>query len=836
MLKRQFQVAALCFVAAAAFGQGNGLRIDTMTSWQIVCAHGAIESEVYAAEEFQTLFAEMTGTTLPVVASASGDRGAVFIGPDAVAQSQQSAPLSDAGKETLRVQVTADAVFIDGGRPRGTLYGVYEFFEELCGVRFLTHDHTWYPDDAEDKTLPFGVHVYEPVFAYRLVSYGEIRRNPEFATRLRNNAVTRDARLGGRTGYERVGHTMARLVSPEEYGAEHPEYFALVDGERRLEASYDRPQLCMTNPDVVALMTEALLEQIAQQPDMISFGVGHSDNQDYCTCDGCAAINEREGSAAGATIHFVNQVAERVEQEYPDVLVGTYAYQYTRKPPATIRPRRNVQMQLCSIEACNFHPINDPTCPLNKPFTEDMDGWRRKTDNIKVWHYNTNFWRGYMLPYPNFRSIGPSVAYYADNAVIGIYMQAAGNAMAAEFSDMRAYVISRCLWKPGRDGWAEMETFCRLHYGAAAETIIEYLTWYHDLVADAGAHPTCFATESELQINPETARRIMAYFQRALEQAESEKVRVRVEKASLCAYRAALSASGMRLVCEDGVARPDLEGFHPELLDRFAMLCERHGVTMEDEHTPIGEYIESLRSLHEGYKAVTLENDLWRLVILPESNAKIVEIIHKPSGRNVIQPRRAFDRFRFEEWTRQGDGPAARNIVAFEADADPDVACLTLELDDGATLTRRVALDGDAIRFETRLTAADQRPFDFWVHPEYDPAATTDDPRTVAVYVKAPEWTWINRDWRDGQPTEQQTRALREAAAGGAFAFYNHEAGFGVEQRFTPEDYETLHLYWNPTRQQLNLEMYPKTALLAPGEQKEYAWELRYLDVPPDTR
>ena len=833
----RFAAFALCLIAGGtAFGQDEGLTPASMDGWTIICAPDAIESEQYAAEEFQTLFREMTGLALPIAEFAPADGGAVYIGPDAVAESGRLDPLADPGKEDLRIHIEGEALFIDGGRPRGTLYGVYEFFEELCGVRFLTYDHTWYPENAAETALDFGEHVYEPVFAYRFSYYGETRQRPAFATRLRNNAVTQEARYGGSTGYRNVGHTMSRLIHPDEYGEDHPEYFALVDGERKLDAPWDLPQLCMTNPGVLELMIEKVREEIARNPHLRTISVGHMDNEEYCQCADCAAINEREESTAGATIAFVNEVAERIEEEHPDVLIGTYAYQYTRKPPKNINARSNVQIQLCSIEACNYHPIDDPDCPLNRAFAEDMAGWKDKADHIKVWHYNTSFRRGYLAPYPNFRSIGPSVAYYADNNAIGIFMQAAGNAMSAELSDLRNYVMSRCLWKPGRDSWEEMEEFCRLHYGEAAETIIEYLTWYHDLVGEAGTHPTCFPTESELQINPESARRIMAFFEEALALAESGEVYERVEKASISAYRAALSASSMQLVYEDGIAKSDLQGFHPELLDHFEALCERHGVTMEDELTPVGRYIDSLRALYAGFEAVELENDMWRAVVLPESNGKLVELVHKPSGRDIIEPHRAFDRFRFEEWTRAGAGPDANNIMVFDAEAEADRVRLSMGLDDGSELVRSIALEEEAVRFETNLTAGQRRPFDFWVHPEYDPATMDDDPEVLAVYVRDPDWTWINRDWDGSQPTAHQTRALRQAADGGAFAFYNHDAGFGVEQRFDPADYETLYLYWNPTRRQLNLELYPRARQLDAGEEAGYAWEVRYLDAPPEAR
>ncbi|MBO3841759.1 MAG: DUF4838 domain-containing protein [Candidatus Brockarchaeota archaeon] len=44
---------------------------------------------------------------------------------------------------------------------------------------------------------------------------------------------------------------------------------------------------------------------------------------------------------------FVNTIAESIEQDYPSVRVETLAYQYSRKPPKTLRPRRNVVIRLC---------------------------------------------------------------------------------------------------------------------------------------------------------------------------------------------------------------------------------------------------------------------------------------------------------------------------------------------------------------------------------------------------------------------------------------------------------------------------------------------------------
>jgi hypothetical protein len=825
-------ILALTTLTATAMG-AESITPGAMMSWKIVCATAATPSEKYAATEFQRLFKEMGGKELPLVEAADASDGAIFIGPDAVLGSGQPTDRRALDEEALRIRVTPNAVCIDGGRPRGTLYGVYEFYEELCGVRFLTFDHTYFPPDAAQRTIPAGVLVVNPTFVFRWSYYGETSRYPDFAARLRVNTVSDDPKLGGRTGYRLVNHNVAYLVPPAKWGKEHPEYFALVNGQRKLEEGGGGPQLCMSNPELVGVVVEAVLEEIKKNPTARNINIAQMDNDSYCTCPNCAAIDALEESHAGATLAFVNAVAERVEKSHPEVFLSTFAYQYTRRPPKNIKPRPNVMIQLCSIECCDFHAIEDPSCPLNRAFCADLAGWKKIVNHVFIWHYNTNF-KGYVLPFPNLRSIGPSVAYFANNNGKGVFMQAAGNGFSTELSDLRNYVMARCLWKPGRDSWKEAEEFCRLHYAESAGPILAYLKWYHDLVDSFGVHPTCFPTESSLCISPESARRIMGYFRDALALAKSGAVKTRVEKASLCAYRAAVSASSMKLTYRDGKCYPDLSEYSGDLLDQYAALCQRFGATMDDEMLPTARYLDLMRSLHAGLKAVELENEFWRLMVVPESNGKVVEMTYKPTRRNIARAPRGFNRFRHEEWIKQGDGPRSDNILAFDAQTEPQRVRLALTTKDGARLERSIALVGDAVRFETRLTAEAPRPFEVLVHPEYDTASMSADSDILGIYVKKPDWMQANGKETAALHEDQQRSMVKDAVGGGAYAYFNHQAKFGVEQRFDSSQFSALGLFWDPSRQQINLEMTSKVLSLTRGQSAGYAYEVRYLKNAPE--
>ena len=830
-----FALALMMLSAMAIRASAGALTPQQMVGWKIVCDSHATPAEKYAASEFQTLFMGLTGASLPIVESAPTGSGVVLIGPDATFHAGIAKPAAAFGEEELRIHIAPGVVAIDGGRQRGTLYGVYEFFEENCGVRYLTHDDTYYPPDSKSHKLPFGTRTFNPKFAFRWSYYGETNQYPEFAARLHTNTVTNDVKLGGISGYRLVNHCVAYLVPPAKYGATHPEYYALVGGKRVWDTTDGGgPQLCLTNPHVRDVLAEAIEQEIEQNPDQKNFNIAQMDNANYCTCPECKALDDREGSHSGTMIAFVNSVAEIIEKRHPDVLLSTFAYWYTRKPPKTIKPRHNVMVQLCSIECCTLHSIDDPKCALNRTFCHDMAVWNNICDKLFIWHYNTNF-TAYTLPYPNLKSIGKSVDYFARHSGRGVFMQAAGNANAAEMSDLRNYVMSRCLWKPGRDSWSEALEFCRMYYRESAEPIIGYLTDLHNRVQAAGMHPTCFPTESSLCITRESAKEMLASFNQAISLAQSDTIRERVEKASLCAYRAALSASSIDLIYSDNLCRPDLEGLDPQLLDRYEAMGKKYGATMEGEGTTSESYIGGLRTFFAGLKTVSIENQTWRVVLLPGSNGKLIEMTYKPTGRNLIQAHRAFNRFRYEEWVRSGAGPAGNHSMSYEvANLQPDSITLALVAEDGTRFERKIALTSDAVKFDTNITAGVDRALDIWVHPEYDAGTTVMDPETVRVYVKQrSRWVQANRGWREALSNPPQEAFIRGSAPGGGYALFNKELQYGVEQRFNGNDFRALELFWGPARQQVNLELVPKVTSLVKGEKTHYGYEVHYLSNAP---
>jgi hypothetical protein len=221
-----------------------------------------------------------------------------------------------------------------------------------------------------------------------------------------------------------------------------------------------------------------------------------------------------------------------------------------------------------------------------------MKRWGELTNDIAIWNYNTNF-SNYLLPCPNLRVIEPNIRYFVANQAKGAFMQAAGNATGAEFSDLRNYVISGLLWDPSRSGQGLVDEFLDLHYAEAAPPIRRFINLVHDRAQASGRHKNCFGKARDFGIDESIAQAGLDAFAEALKLASNDTVRARVEKASICAYRAAIEP------CWDVESAAKLD---PALKDQmrvlarqFFNLCGKYGVTQVSEQRTVAEAQQRLK-------------------------------------------------------------------------------------------------------------------------------------------------------------------------------------------------------------------------------------------------
>jgi hypothetical protein len=208
-------------------------------------------------------------------------------------------------------------------------------------------------------------------------------------------------------------------------------------------------------------------------------------------------------------------------------------------------------------------------------------------------NYNTNF-SNYLLPCPNLRVIEPNIRYFVAHGAKGIFMQAAGNSTGAELSDLRNYVMAGLLWDPTRSGQQLIDEFLDLHYGKAAPPIRRFINMYHDRCESLGIHRNCFGRAVNYAIDETITKAAMDAFAEALTLADSDEVKARVEKASICAYRCAIDPAW-----EHHTGKP-LDGAEAQrlrpIVKRFFELCTKFGVPMFAETITIDQAKQRLRT------------------------------------------------------------------------------------------------------------------------------------------------------------------------------------------------------------------------------------------------
>lgn len=578
---------------------------DGQALCRIVVAPDAPASTQYAAQELQRFLGEITGARFDVVPDTEPiQKGEIVVGPNRHFRkiSRGRIDLDGLGGEGYVLRSTGSHLLIAGNEPRGTLYGVYGLLEDHLGCRWFTPAVSRIPKQTrlavpalDERTVP-ALEYREP-FVADCFDGDWAARN-----RMNSSAASLEERHGGKVTYFGFVHTFNQLLPPEQYFDEHPEYFSLIDGKRLKE----RSQLCCTNEDVVRIVTEEVLKRMREHPEATVFSVSQNDWLNPCQCDRCTALAEAEGSQIGPVLHLVNSVARAAAKEFPEKLIDTLAYQYTRKPPKNMRPEPNVIVRLCSIECCFAHPFETCDSPENREFVEDVKGWSTRCNRLWVWNYNTSF-SHYFMPYPNLRVRDDNIRFYARHNVKGIFEQDVYTTVNGELSSLSGYLNAKLLWNPGYDENTAIDEFLDAVYGKAAGPIRRYIDLIHDKVANENIHMDIWIGPDHALLGGDVLERAAALWDEAEAAVANEPdVLERVRVARLAVDYATLERlrlEGLNIYEIDHAARtlklrPDFTAG----MARFFDVAERNGVTAIREGN--GE-LALYRKQFEAYRDIT---------------------------------------------------------------------------------------------------------------------------------------------------------------------------------------------------------------------------------------
>jgi hypothetical protein len=807
-------------------------------SIRMVQPEGADALAVEAADLFAEYWTKCTGEAVERGAEPLSEGVNVWIGAaSALPAFDEQFSLSSLKWDGIVIETLTDGprkdLILAGGPGRGTVYAVYEFFERAFGVRWLAPDTTHIPEAPAQVAA---LHVrYEPPFFYRI-------------TGLPSGANSDAYRNASKLTYGFGGHSLFFILPPEEYFAEHPEYYSELNGERVAPVGYEwrRPgiagehpevtgQLCMTNPATAEAIAHVLAERIRQNPSENVQSVSQMDWGGNCTCPVCREIDEQEGTPAASMLIGVNRVAELIEKEFPGTYIQTYAYTWTRKPPKTIRPRHNVIVQLCTFE-CDFsRTLDNPASDANAAFLRDLRGWQEFDTNLLFYDYPNNC--DYLpRPYPNFHVVGPYIRTFAESGGIGVLEQCTAGRLCA-LGYLRPYLLSKLMWDPSLDADTVIDEFLRLYYGKAAPYIRQYIDLSRDTLV--ASEMPMYLFDHCAWITPEYARESEALFQKALEAAENDTIRERVDLAHFSVQYTGFLSKPVVEVTEDALLVS-----LPVTMSKAGLRQRLEALKLDQEWPHDWPTIESMfkRILDvDGPDPLripihTIENDRYVLSVAPSINGSILRWHDKQQHVDFLKGYEwaGVGRGTWQDWTDRNAG--GETPIAGKYDV--------VEHTKRRLVMESVIPDGLRVRRTMELAEGDG-PLDVTL------AVTNESDAPSSVRVKShPEFYCQQRRgipeiWLKDEGTWTRVNAKKEGTWAADFipaklpaewGFYVPEKNVGLRCSVAEGDVQQLFYFYdtNAGVEQINLELVPTRDILEPGQTRTLRATYEGIDARPE--
>ena len=356
---------ALLLLSAAALLTGRELTVDPANALIVINPKSGAVARL-AARELQHYVKVMTGKTIPIAAKpAPGKYLFTFRKPENVKLKAEEAVWETTEKSTnfygdstnVHPRASDYSIFTKASRS-GDLTAVYDFLEQQLGFLFLapgelgtsctpsavlklkTKKNSWDPGQLTKRGLRSGVMNAEA--AANDMSYPEFYRKKALTDIPRRNLDMlrwlKQMRMGTSITLH-YGHAFTRWW--KNYGARHPEYFALHKGKR---APWGDPANIKMCPSSNALIDRIVDNWKKAKVRSSVINVCENDWGNYCECQNCRKLDapilpgmKWDTELTDRYLWMANEVIKRARKTDPKVKVSFYAYSVYRFPPRRFR-------------------------------------------------------------------------------------------------------------------------------------------------------------------------------------------------------------------------------------------------------------------------------------------------------------------------------------------------------------------------------------------------------------------------------------------------------------------------------------------------------------------
>lgn len=829
------------FLSFCSFGEKLILIKNGESSYTIIIGKNASVSEHHAAEELQDFIREISGCTLPIKSDEEApEQNLILVGQSKLFNKLNIALDSiNLGNEGFIIKTENNNLILAGGRLRGTLYSVYTFLEDVLGCRWYSSKVSEIPRMTTIAISNLNS-VQKPAFEYREPFWTEAF-DGDWAVRNKCNGSSAhlDAARGGKIAQSGV-HTFYQdhIISPKRYFENHPEYFSLLNKKR----AYEQAQLCLTNPELMRLTTQKTIEWIERDTEGTIFSISQNDWGGVCGCKACMTVDSLEESHSGSLIQFINGIAERTGRVHPDKFISTLAYRYTEKPPKHVRPIDNVVIRLCHMTpSCEMHPVE--SCPMNKGFKQNLNGWKTITKKLFVWDYCVNF-AHYLLPFPNFNVFRSDISYFHKMNVNGVFCQgdyAPGG--GGEMAELKAYVLAKLLWNPSIDVRKVIDDFLEGYFGSAGKSIKKYINLLQDKVRDDNIHADLYSPPNSGYLTEDILQEADEYFDRAEKSTDNEEQLQRVRKCRLSVQYAKLSMP-IPYVTKDDKYVPDPSckslASGNDLVD-FMKSVRKFGITQLFENLPLEITEQWIKMRNASYDIISLNNSWLHIEVIPGLGGRISKMVTMNNNWNLL---RDGD---IQDYTYPASGgytemslwtsPYVPFDYKYNTVVEGERVVMTATLGDFqrqgiAQMTRMITLlkDRPVLEIFTSLKCLQPYEQNLQIIASYK----LNDGNPDSVVVGFTDHKNAMHPLLIFQETQEITHRVFHGGdiAGGMWSISNFSKKIGLIDRFYPESVKECAVQLDKKKNSISIEMIGKPIRLSPGDRLSFRHLIEITEKP----
>lgn len=477
MFKRFFLFVCCCCSAMAVFdveAAASSKRIETVwlakngkAQLPVVIATNASETIRAIAADLAAHLGKMAGGDSFEMIEGDGKHGIVlgtleqFSNPDL----NKALAIHDGvdGREAYAIRTSPNRVLLIGATEQGASHAAYRLLESL-GCRWFFPAPEW---SVVPERASFAATLWEtdrPKIVSRRIwwGYGFFDRNQkrsitDYELWCRRNRVAQSRVIACNHAWQTI------IADNRAVFDKHPEYLALVKGERK------GPQFCVSNPEVRKLAIEWTLNRFRNKPELDMVSLETADGNGHCECDAC----KKMGNISDRVFGLANEAARAVAKEFPNKMIGLYAYNDHCEPPL-FDLEKNVYVQSTAGFIRGKYT-----------FDELIKIWPQRCKNMGFYEYfSVWLWDFDMLP----GGRGADVKYIRKR--LREYAAAGATSIDAESGNNWGvhgrgyYAAAKLMWNPDADMDALLADFYEQAFGPAAEPMRRY---YERL--DPGAKP-----------------------------------------------------------------------------------------------------------------------------------------------------------------------------------------------------------------------------------------------------------------------------------------------------------------------------------------------------------